>query len=171
MKRSILLLIVATFAVNAFAADEVFKGYIITNKGNTIVAKEFVKPNRQLSVKYEGQDVKIPIEDIKKVVFNKDNYYSIVTKRNGKEFKVKGSLWSLFQKRGKGYAGYVTYKFHDEINEKLSQNRIDTDSVKVLVFDDDFGHVRVDAETNQTFPHDYLFNPYTGKELKLKSIE
>jgi hypothetical protein len=67
---------------------------------------------------------------------------------------------------------YVSAEYVDSFTKVFTTKkyRLNRD-VKRMVFSDDFGNMRINPKTNQVFPVDYNFDPYTGEELKYVEVD
>jgi len=155
-----------------FGAREIFKGYFVTTDGKTQAVSEFVNLKLDFSCTYQGNRIKIPLEDIKSIIVigKWEDKIVVVEKRNGKMFKVEGRL-DWIADSGCSPAKCILYKFYDEINEHYSKAQIIGLSVKEIVFDEDFGSLRKCQKCGRTFPPDYLFCPYDKSPMRLIQVK
>ena len=71
----------------------------------------------------------------------------------------------VLDKHGGAYE-QIKYYFYDPISMEKKSQIVYTSHVKQLVFSSELGRLRFNTRTNEFFPPDYVFDPFTGEELK-----
>ena len=170
----IICFITLVLSVPCYAGGETFKGHIVSTKGKTIVATQFeFRKYHEAPYEYEGQSIKVPFKDMKRVSSLGHNWY-LLEKRNGKQFKVKGhpdkKIGVLSTSGGPGQY-WLLYHFYDPVNEAIKLESIYVDDIQEVVFDTEFGELRKCPKCSRTFPPDYVYCPYDRSEMRLTKIK
>ncbi len=164
MRKIFLVLLFSVFVLlTSGARAETFHGYFVTEKGQTQPVDEFLNLYDSFSFRYLANTSKIDFSNIKTIVFLKKNQ-AIITKKNGKKFKVIADATRLSGE-------YLKYKYYDLVNERIVKSAIHYDSIKEIGFADDFGDIRKCPVCGRTFFPDYIFCPYDKEKLLLIKVK
>jgi len=167
-----LLALILTITATSFVyAGETLSGYVVTNKGQTIVIPSFsFKAEDTIEFKHKGQKIKIQWRDIKKIL-SVGGCDVVLTKRSGKVFEVKTANSYCGNPFGWDPSYSMRYKYFDEINETYTEGKIRYGSIKEVVFDEKLGSLMKCPKCTKTFPPDYIFCPYDKEKLELVQIK
>ena len=164
--RLLVLVFILTSTLVLHATEFTYKGAFILIDNKIINAPLFVMQCDSFGViliDYNNQHSTIEVKNIKKIIKN-SNGKDIVILKDGRKFKVDvlGDGSYCFDST----RGYLTYKIIDPISGKLKGQTIYSGQIREIVFDADYGDVRIDSHNN-IFPPDYIYSPYSGEKMNL----
>ena len=175
--------IIAFGASSAYATN--FKGVILTTEDELIIAHEFQfdwdrdrgAPNHLIGRLYSNdqptRQTRIPFSDISRIFIDKVRTRShpidvVILLRDERRFKVEVAHFAFCGLHSGENA--VCIKTLDPITGEISDEVLSVRGVREIRFDADYGDVRRD-EHGRVFPPDYLYSPYTGKQMRLVPIQ
>ena len=151
-------------------ADDYFRGAIMTADNKIIIVEKFamgseVTARNEIPVLLLDTKVvsRVPVKEISRIIIDKfagDGVYeAVLFTRDGRSFRV--------HLRNAHIHGYDA---RDPISGTVHSNSLSLSTVRELRFATDWGNLKKDEKGN-LFPPDYIYSPYTGKEMILTPIK
>jgi len=178
MKKIIIVISMMILLSVIAVATDYWGGYIFFNDGNVLEVEKFDRIYAKVegSGRYHEFDeyplyFRVTPEGIVREI-GWDKIISITL--NGDEWEEEEiiniqlrdeRMWDVYLDWG--YITWVEVDYYDEFSQELMKEKeFRMEDIKALVFSKDYGNMKINPETNQIYPHEYNFDPYTGIKLK-----
>ena len=160
-------------ASNSSGAQEYMSGEVLTKEGAAIKISK-IEAGDVVRGSFKGKELEIRFSKLKRIDLL-SNETIRVTNLHDKTFLVENAHLCCFYDRSFSeshrWRKGINFNYFDEITMEKKVLNLYTREINQIVLSSALGRLRYNERTRQYFPPDYLFDPYTGEELKWRSPE
>ncbi len=169
MKRMLIAAIIFGFIVGglelSMASSDYTSGTILTKTGDAVRASRFERDQKVRGI-YKGREITASLASLKSLEVmdrDKEGFKLKVENSDGKQLILSsGTVSSKYRNT----AGAVYFWVINPITNKEEKgNKRILSEIKSIIFGKDKGQLKFNPKTNQFFPSDYLYDPFTGEKL------
>lgn len=143
-------------SVAGAAEAEYMSGRLIDQQGN-ITKITAISASGYIKGRYQGKEVEIKFSNLKKLENLGQGFWRI-TNRQGKQFNIEqGEVYT--------HNTRIYYRYFSPIELKEAEQTVSYGEVRFLELGGEIGRLKVNQRTEQYFPPDYIYDPYTGEKL------
>lgn len=174
MKKQIIVIGLQLFLAAMLYSQEYMSGELLDKDGIATKITD-IRADGYVKGTYKGKSITIEFPKLKRIdVLGKSGQllWSLrVTNVNGETFQLERAWMHTPDAKDDHGGAYKQIKlyYYDPISMEKKSDIIYTDHVKQLVFLSELGRLRFNERTNEFFPPDYVFDPFTGEQLKWKN--